>query len=443
MSAAEAPAARPPCPAPVVMRAAANEKGREPCKALQVHTAGTAACAGCYMPVCRARPVRVSVIHHGFDPPGGGERVCMSLLKALDKTGHDTDLRCVVPPPGVEFAGGSEGRPGGEGGALPAHLRLGRVRLTVVPRVHVGGELGGGVADFDAEERDLFRLTGSDVAVVTDGGFAMAKTDAPRVVWYCNSALRAEMRELSRPRPRHPRNILRMWRHKRPIRARIAAAGDKKVVAVPNSKSTMRAVSAAIGRAVEGPVVHPPVDVGRFEALRGMPKERRTATVARFSPEKNLGEAVRIMRAAGGRYDIVGNVKRRYQLDELEAVRRSASGQMRLHVDAGQDVLEDVVGGARAYLQTSEETFGVAVVEAMSAGCVPVVPDNSAHPETVPFSELRYGGEAEAAGIVRGALDGRYDGLLPDLREHARRFSEEAFQDAMLRIVEGGAGRGG
>ena len=286
----------------------------------------------------------------------------------------------------------------------------------------------------------MFRRTGSDVAVVTDGGFIMARTDAPRVVWYCNSALRGEMQELARPRPRHPRNILRLWRFKRPIRKRVAAAGNKKVEGVPNSESTKRAVSAAIGREVAGPVVHPPVDVGRFEALPGMPKERRTATVARFSPEKNLDEAVRIMREAGGRYDIVGNVKSQYQLDELEAVRRSASGQMRLHVDAGQDVLEGVVGGAKAYLQTSEETFGVAVVEAMAAGCVPVVPDNSAHPETVPFAELRYGSESEAAGIVRGALDGRYDGLLPALRDHARRFSEEAFQDAMLGIVEGKMG---
>ena len=36
-------------------------------------------------------------------------------------------------------------------------------------------------------------------------------------------------------------------------------------------------------------------------------------------------------------------------------------------------------------------------------GCVPVVADNSAHPETVPFAELRYRTEAEAAEIMRRA----------------------------------------
>lgn len=375
--------------------------------------------------------MRIAVIHHSLDLLGGGERVCMSLLGALDRTKHEVDLRCNVPPPGVEFAEGSGGaaaQPGSDRTAAFRRVRLARVQRRAGP--------GGTASDFAAEVRDLFRDTGSDVAVVTDGGFIMERTDAHRVVWYCNSALRAEVRELSLPCPRHPRNIVRLWRRKRPIRKRIDAARDEKVVVVPNSEATRRAVSAAIGRPVTGRAVYPPVDIGRFEALRGVPKERRTATVARFSPEKNLGAAVRIMREAGGRYDIVGNAKGPFQKGHLEEIRRAASGEMRLHVNVGQDALEEAVGGARAYLHTSEETFGVAVVEAAAAGCIPVVPDNSAHPETVPFDGLRYGTEPEAARLVRGALDGRHDGLLPELRRHAQGFSEEAFQEAMLGIIE-------
>ena len=384
--------------------------------------------------------MRISVIHHSLDLLGGGERACLSLLRALDRTRHETRLRCLVPPPGVRFADGD-----GDGDAAPdagADIRseaFRRVRLDRVPRR--SGPSGHMRPNFAAEVADLFRGTDSDVAVVTDGGFVMGRTDAPRIVWCCNSALRLEMQVLSVQYPRHPRNMLRLWRSRRSIRRRIAAAGDAKVVVVPNTESTKRAVSAAIGRPVGGRVVYPPVDVGRFSALggrRGGARERRTATVARFAPEKNLGAAVRIMREAGGRYDIVGNARGPLQLAELERLRRAASGdQVRLHANVGQAVLEDVVGGARAYLQTSEETFGIAVVEAVAAGCVPVVPDNSAHPETVPFKELRYGTESEAAGIVLGALDGRYDHLLPGLRGQARRFSEEAFQESMIEIIEG------
>ena len=382
--------------------------------------------------------MKISIIHHSLYLLGGGERACMSLLGALDRTCHEVELRCAVPPPGVGFAGGdnSGGGDAAQGGEEAPPTVFHRVRLTRIPRRMIPG---GTTPDFAAEHRDLFRNTGSDVAVVTDGGYIMERTDARQVVWYCNSALRADLEELSRPRPRprHPRNIVRLWRYKRSIRRRIAAARAKKVVVVPNSEDTRREVSAAIGRPVVGRVVYPPVDVGRFEALRDAPKERRTATVSRFSSEKSLGVAVRIMREAGGRYDIVGNARGPLHMRELERVRRVASGQMHLHVNVGQDVLEQVVGGAKTYLHASKETFGIAVAEAMAAGCVPVVPDNSAHPETVPFAELRYGTEEEAARIVRGALDGRYDHLLPGLRDHVQGFSEEAFQEAMLGIVEG------
>ena len=67
--------------------------------------------------------------------------------------------------------------------------------------------------------------------------------------------------------------------------------------------------------------------------------------------------------------------------------------------------------------------------------CVPVVPDNSAHPETVPFGELRYGSEEEAADKVSAALDGKYDGLLAPLRDHMQRFSEGAFQEGMMGVI--------
>ena len=403
--------------------------------------------------------MKIAVIHRTLALLGGGERVCMSLLRALDRTQHETALRCIDPPPPcIRFAGNGNGDSGGDAAGAPAPDAGGetggwgggataataeaahafrRVRLAPVPRPLPGPD--GAMPDLAAEAAALFRRTGADVAVVTDGGLMMGRTDAPRVVWYCNTALRSVLEILSLPRPRHPRNILRLWRFKRPFRRMMAAARDQKVEIVPNSEYTRNMVSSALGREARGPAVYPPVDVRRFAALRGMPRGRRTATVARFGPEKSLGAAVRIMRAAGEEYDIVGNASAAHpdQARTLEEVRRAMSAEMRLHVNAGQSVLEEVLGGAKAYLQTSEETFGVAVAEAVAAGCIPVVPDHTAHPETVPFAELRYRTEEEAVEIVRGALDGRFDGLLPALRKHVERFSEEAFQEAMLGIIEG------
>ena len=367
------------------------------------------------------------MVHRDFATDGGGERVTLSLLKALDRTGHDVDLRCLRPPRSASFCeikGGDDAAAGPENEAgRPLH-EFRRVRLRRAPP--------------GADARWLFANTGSDLLVVTDGGFVMERTDAPRVLLYANSDLEYETGVLSLPRPRHPRNMLRLWRTRWQFRRMIAEAGKKKVAIVPNSEHTRRAVSAAVGRAVRGPVVYPPVDLVRFAAAaRGRPKERRAVTTGRFSPEKRHEAAVRVMRSAGGQWDAVGNAREQFHLDCLERLRGMAGPGMHFHVNAAEEELDALLGGARAYLHARPESFGIAVVEAIAAGCVPVVPDNSAHPETVPFAELRYRTEAEAAEIMRGALGGRFDGLLPALQGHVERFSEEAFQEAMLGIIEG------
>lgn len=376
--------------------------------------------------------MKISIVHRDFATDGGGERVTLSLLRALDRTNHDVELRCIRPPRSASFrerTGGGAAEP--EGAAERPLHEFRRVRLRMHPAP-------GGYA---ADARPLFAGTESDLLVVTDGGFVMERTDAPRVLLYANSDLGVETGILSLPRPRHPRNILRLWRSKRPFRRMIAAARNKKVVIVPNSEHTRGAVSSAVGRAVRGPAVHPPVDLARFAAARGRTRERRAVTTGRFSPDKRHDVAVRVMRAAGGRWDAVGNARERTHLDHLEVLRGMAGPGMHFHVNAAEGELDALLGGARAYLHPRPESFGIAVVEAIAAGCIPVVPDNSAHPETVPFAELRYGTEAEAAGIVRGALDGRYDGLLPALRGHVEQFSEEAFQEAMLGIIGRGGGK--
>ena len=379
--------------------------------------------------------MRIAVVHHSLGLTGGGERVCMSLLRALDRTNHDVVLRCVEPPHGVRFAGGDEG-----GGPDPppwqpcdeacraGHASLRSVRLERVEP---------GPARPPAEA--LFAVGGQcDLIVVTDGGFLLARTDAPRVILYCNSALREEGRLDVLRRAGSIRGRIRYYRARKADKRVLRMARDSRIELVPNSLDTMRLVGRAVGRRAGTPV-YPPVDLCRYLPLRSAAKGRRVATIARFAPEKNLEGAARIMAAAGERWDMAGNAAHPYQLDYHRKISGEAPARARILLNPAPGELDSVLGGARAYLHASKETFGMAVVEAIAAGCVPVVPDNSAHPETVPYDELRYGSEKEAADKVQAALDGRYDGLLAGLQGHVRRFSEGAFQERMLEII-GGSG---
>ena len=379
--------------------------------------------------------MRIAVVHRSLGLTGGGERVCLSLLKALDRAGHDAALRCVEPPHGVRFAGGEE-YPAPRWSPCDDACRASHTVLRSV-RLDLAAEPGG---DGPPGRAGLFDAgPGTDVLVVTDGGFVLERTDAPRVVLYCNAVLREEGRIDHLRKSRSPRARLRYWMAKRADRRVLRLARDDRVLLVPNSADTGRAIGRAVGRA-PGPVVHPPVDLRRYSALRPYPKEDTVATVARYAPEKGLDAAARIMTRAGGRgrWEVVGSAVHPYQAEYHRTIGGMAAGiGARLRLNEGPGAVDDVLGRARVYLHASKETFGIAVAEAAAAGCVPVVPDNSAHPETVPFKELRYGTEEEAARIVREALDGRHDHLLPALRDHVQGFSEEAFQEAMIGIVEG------
>ena len=115
-------------------------------------------------------------------------------------------------------------------------------------------------------------------------------------------------------------------------------------------------------------------------------------------------------RGEGERWDAAGSAAHPCQHACLGEVGRAAGPCARLHVNAGPGGILRVLAGARAYLHASKETFGIAAAEAVAAGCVPVVPDSSAHAETVPFAGLR---------------------------DHVQRFSEAAFPERMLGIIEG------
>lgn len=395
--------------------------------------------------------MKITVLHHGFQVGGGGEKVTLSLLRALDRTSHDVALRCVHPPQGFMFCGEdgqvTEPHRGGRGGRAKGTLREGadarpphkftRVRLSLVPQGGGDGDGGGRLRapDLHAEFRSLFVGTDCDLLVVTDGGFAMEKTDAPRVILYANSDLSATAMAFTPGLIRRPFRTIRLCGNRMAIRKKIALIRDLRAVVVPNSESTSRVFARRVGTPLVKGVVYPPVDLGRFERLRGVPRERRVATTGRFSHEKSLVTAARIAACAGAGWDVVGTAVHPYQRAYLEEVKRTASAGARFHVNGGQGAVLDALSRAKAYLHTSSESFGIAVVEAVAAGCVPVVPDNSAHPETVPYESLRYCSEEEAVEAVRGALDGRYDGLLPGLREHAQRFSEESFQSGMLDAI--------
>lgn len=126
-------------------------------------------------------------------------------------------------------------------------------------------------------------------------------------------------------------------------------------------------------------VLYPPVEVVYFsEVNSNRDREDLVVTVSRFTPEKKLDKILEvaknlrnykfILAGSTGRYSqaVIKQLKTRIENEGLDNVE--------LLTNIPRDKLRELLGRAKYYLHPPfPEHFGIAVVEAMAAGCIPIV----------------------------------------------------------------------
>ena len=170
----------------------------------------------------------------------------------------------------------------------------------------------------------------------------------------------------------------------------------------------------------EARVIHPPCVVDTY---RRNDERKGAMSVGRLVPQKGHDMAADICRMAGAELTVYGSgVRTQY-------------GSATVHVNAFDAAIASAALNAKCVISGCHiEDFGIAVVEAVAAGCIPVVPDLYGFRETIPYDELRYAPHDTrgAARILRGVLAGSYDNLIPGLVSHMRQYGAGEF-DARVR----------
>jgi glycosyltransferase involved in cell wall biosynthesis len=138
-------------------------------------------------------------------------------------------------------------------------------------------------------------------------------------------------------------------------------------------------------------------------------------------------------------YKIYGNAKFLSQTNFYKDLQDEFKNNklIKLFCNSKRSLIEDSLYSSKVYFQSSRETFGISVVEGIMAGCIPIVPDNTANKETVPIEDLRFkeNDENDAKMKVEAASRGDFDKYLPELQEHVKKFSEENFQKNMIEYL--------
>jgi glycosyltransferase involved in cell wall biosynthesis len=222
---------------------------------------------------------------------------------------------------------------------------------------------------------------------------------------------------------------------KRRISKQISLLKKSNVKLIANSEFTRQKIKENLGK--ESLVIFPPVQIDKSNIKNR--QKNGVITIARYSQEKNLEFAVNVMKSLPVNYTIIGNAK----LDTQFAIFKQLSNEIKsnpnikLLCNVKKDIVDQTLFSSKIYFHTSKETFGLSVVECIAAGCIPIVPNNSAHCETVPFSELRYepNNIDNARKLVMKASNGHFEDLIPKLQEHIKIFNSNNFKKKMIELI--------
>lgn len=181
-------------------------------------------------------------------------------------------------------------------------------------------------------------------------------------------------------------------------------------------------------------VVHPPVDVTRFQADR--PREEFYLTVGRLVPYKRTDLIVEAFRELALPLVVIGTGP------ETARLRRLAGPHTRLLGEQSDAVVADHMARCRAFVFAADEDFGIAPVEAQAAGAPVLAYGAGGALETVLHGQTGWlFGEQSVAALAAAvrAERARAEPLAPAAcRRQAERFAKPLFQNRIRAILEEG-----
>jgi glycosyltransferase involved in cell wall biosynthesis len=181
----------------------------------------------------------------------------------------------------------------------------------------------------------------------------------------------------------------------------------------------------------EAEVLHPPVDIERFQP--SAQDEGYYLALGQLVAYKRPDIAVRAFTQSGRRLVVAGRG------EELERLKCLAGPSVEF-VEAPDD--ETVIGllsGCRALVFPGVEDFGIVIVEAMASGKPVIAYRRGGAAETVLERQTGLFFDVQSPAALNAAVEAfeiDHSWVVPEMiRNHARRFSAEAFNEEFDRIV--------
>lgn len=201
-----------------------------------------------------------------------------------------------------------------------------------------------------------------------------------------------------------------------------------------NSEFTMLKVEERWGR--KGVVVYPPVDVRFFnpEALSETERDDAVISVGRITPVKNFELVLDVARMLPGLKFVIAGVVA--DVNYYYKLLGAKPGNVHILPNIRRDRLRRELWRAKVYLHPMiNEHFGISIVEAMAAGCVPVVHNSGGAREAVRGVGYLYNTPGECASMIERALK-YWRALKEEAIKRAASFDREIFKNNIKKILD-------
>lgn len=181
-------------------------------------------------------------------------------------------------------------------------------------------------------------------------------------------------------------------------------------------------------------VLYPPcLDSVQFEEFKGS----GVISVGSFSPNKRQMFQLRIAREfPNTTFRIVGTKSSEEYFKKCQSyIHRHNIDNVELFTDVSDKCLENLLDKSKIFLHSMiNEKFGVAIVEGINHGCVPVIHNSGGQTEIVPDNSFRYDDFDECMSIIQKSVNGNVPDI--NIKTHLQQFSNKNFEERITSVID-------
>jgi len=374
--------------------------------------------------------VRVAILHTRLNMLGGGERVCLAIIRTLkERYGATIDLYSLDKPKWHDV----EKKFGKEWVMQVNEYPMTRTEA-FVPVFSIYQRL---ILSIVSKIRWLNKHY--DLVINTIGDFNLGISDITYMHYPFETLdVNAKYRN---------NNLWKLYSYPYSVyQNHNIKENIKKTYLVCNSSFTMKTCESVYGK-FNGEIVYPPVDSENFVQSRNIPfmhRKKSVITISRLSQEKRLESIMKIAsQLPNVDFHIVGGTSALYT-DTILSIKQlaSSSPNVSLHFDASNKEISDLLSQARLYLHTMiGEHFGISIVEAMHSG-LPVIVHRSGGQYTDVIDYDRYGmsytDERDVINHIVNTINDEttWEQYHSMSIERSQNFTFDIFEENMIRVID-------